>query len=245
MLAQIVKMVADAQRSRAPIQGLADKVVGNFVPTVVAVAAITFGIWYFFGPEPRLAYAIVNAVAVLIIACPCAFGLATPMSIMVGIGRGAQEGVLVKNAEGLELLGKVRSGRRGQDRDFDGRTATVVDVIPNDGVRRTTLVQLAASLERSSEHPLAAAIVRGAQKTEKDFVTNDRIPFRDRGRRRRESIEGRQVIVGKSKFLEAERVEVPQRLARARGELQAEGKTVLLRLESTVARPDCSRSQTR
>ena len=109
MLSQIVEMVAEAQRSRAPIQGLADKVAGWFVPAVIAIAVITFVAWSFIGPEPRLAYAIVNAVAVLIIACPCALGLATPMSVMVGVGRGAQAGVLIKNAEAIELMEKVRT----------------------------------------------------------------------------------------------------------------------------------------
>ena len=115
LLGQIVNMVAEAQRSRAPIQGLADKVAGIFVPAVLAVSVLTFVVWMWLGPEPRLAHAIVNAVAVLIIACPCALGLATPMSIMVGVGRGAQEGVLVKNAEALERLGESHHARRGQD----------------------------------------------------------------------------------------------------------------------------------
>jgi P-type Cu+ transporter len=163
VLARIVNMVADAQRSRAPIQGLVDKVAAVFVPTVITVAAITFVLWFFFGPEPRLAYAIVNAVAVLIIACPCALGLATPMSIMVGVGRGAQAGVLVKNAEALELLGKVEWLIVDKTGTLTEGRPQLVNVIPFAGFDETGLVQLAASLERSSEHPLAAAVVRGAE----------------------------------------------------------------------------------
>ena len=121
VLSQIVEMVAQAQRSRAPIQGLADKVASWFVPTVIVVAIITLFMWYFVGPEPRLAYAIVNAVAVLIIACPCALGLATPMSVMVGVGRGAQAGVLIKKAEAIEVDGKGGHARGRQDRHADRR----------------------------------------------------------------------------------------------------------------------------
>lgn len=203
MLARIVNMVAEAQRSRAPIQGLADKVAGIFVPTVVAVAAITFAIWFFFGPEPRLACAIVNAVAVLIIACPCALGLATPMSIMVGVGRGAQEGVLVKNAEALELLGKVEWLVVEKTGTLTEGRPQLVDVIPLEGCDEKTLVQLAASLERSSEHPLAAAVVRGAEASKLPLL--DAAEFRSAtaggvaGK-----IAGRNVLVGKVKFLETE-----------------------------------------
>ncbi|ODU23910.1 MAG: copper-translocating P-type ATPase [Verrucomicrobia bacterium SCN 57-15] len=163
LLAQIVNLVADAQRSRAPIQGLADKVASIFVPSVVAVAVITFALWMLFGPEPRLAYAIVNAVAVLIIACPCALGLATPMSIMVGVGRGAQEGVLVKNAEALERLEKVTTLVVDKTGTLTEGKPRLVDAVTNDGFDKDELLRLAASLEQSSEHPLAAAIVAGAK----------------------------------------------------------------------------------
>jgi len=163
MLAQIVRMVGQAQRSRAPIQRLADRVAGWFVPLVIAIAALTFIAWAVFGPEPRLAHAIVNAVAVLIIACPCALGLATPMAIMVGTGRGAHGGVLIKNAEALETLEKVdtlvidKTGTltEGKPR-FTGATA-------QPGFSEDELLRLAASLERSSEHPLAGAIVAAAE----------------------------------------------------------------------------------
>ncbi len=163
MLAQIVNMVAEAQRSRAPIQGMADKVATIFVPTVVAVAILTFALWMGFGPEPRLAYAIVNAVAVLIIACPCALGLATPMSIMVGIGRGAQEGVLMKSAEALERLEKITTLIVDKTGTLTEGKPRLMETITVEGFEQNELLRLAASLEQSSEHPLAAAIVNGAK----------------------------------------------------------------------------------
>ena len=163
LLGQIVNMVAEAQRSRAPIQGLADKVASIFVPVVLAVSALTFVLWMWLGPEPTLAYAIVNAVAVLIIACPCALGLATPMSIMVGVGRGAQEGVLVKNAEALERLEKVTTLVMDKTGTLTEGKPTLMDVLPTGGFDAKELLRLAASLEQGSEHPLAAAIVQGAK----------------------------------------------------------------------------------
>src|SRR5450755_2543656 len=163
LLSQIVKMVADAQRSRAPIQRLADQVAGWFVPTVIAVALVAFGAWAFFGPEPRFAYGLVAAVTVLIIACPCALGLATPMSIMVGVGRGAQEGVLVKNAEALERLEKVTTLVVDKTGTLTEGKPKLMDVLPADGFDAKEFLRLAASLEQASEHPLAAAIVRGAK----------------------------------------------------------------------------------
>jgi P-type Cu+ transporter len=163
LLAQIVRMVSEAQRSRAPIQRLADVVAAWFVPAVVLVAAVAFVVWWVWGPEPRLAHAVVNAVAVLIIACPCALGLATPMSIMVGTGKGASMGVLIKHAEALEVLEQVdtlvvdKTGTLTR-----GRPAlTTVQAVP--GVDEDALLRLAASLERASEHPLAAAVVAGAE----------------------------------------------------------------------------------
>ena len=163
LLAQIVAMVADAQRSRAPIQGLADKVASIFVPTVVLCSIVTFLLWWFVGPEPRLAHAIVNAVAVLIIACPCALGLATPMSIMVGVGRGAQEGVLVKNAESLERLEKVTTLIVDKTGTLTEGRPSLVELLPTADVQEAELLRLAASLETQSEHPLAAAIVTAAK----------------------------------------------------------------------------------
>ena len=163
LLGQIVNMVAEAQRSRAPIQGLADKVAGIFVPVVLAVSVLTFVLWMWLGPEPKLAHAIVNAVAVLIIACPCALGLATPMSIMVGVGRGAQEGVLVKNAEALERLEKVTTLVVDKTGTLTEGKPKLVDVLPTGGFDAKEFLRLAASLEQNSEHPLAAAIVQGAK----------------------------------------------------------------------------------
>ena len=163
MLARIVKMVAEAQRSRAPIQRLADTVAAYFVPAVLIVAVLTFITWAAFGPEPRLAYALINSVAVLIIACPCALGLATPMSIMVAVGRGATAGVLVKNAESLEVMEKVNTLVVDKTGTLTEGKPHLVTVIPLAGWSETDLLRLAASLEQSSEHPLAAAIVRGTQ----------------------------------------------------------------------------------
>jgi len=226
LLARIVQMVADAQRSRAPIQGLVDKVSGIFVPAVASIAALTFLIWYFFGPEPRLAYAIVNAVAVLIIACPCALGLATPMAIMVGVGRGAQAGVLVKNAEALEHLGKVTYLVVDKTGTLTEGRPKLTDVLPGSGLADAELIRFAAALERSSEHPLAAAIVRGAE--EMKILLPEVADFRSvtaggvAG-----TVEGKSVLVGKAKFLEAEGVPVEATDERRAAELQRDGKTVL------------------
>ncbi len=163
LLAQIVRMVSEAQRSRAPIQRLADRVAGYFVPAVVAAAVVTFIVWAEIGPAPRLAYALVNAVAVLIIACPCAFGLATPMSIMVGTGRGAMAGVLIKNAESLERLEKVNTLVVDKTGTLTEGKPRLVTVWPAEPGGETKLLQIAASLERASEHPLAAAILASAK----------------------------------------------------------------------------------
>ncbi|MDR3677839.1 MAG: copper-translocating P-type ATPase, partial [Acidobacteriota bacterium] len=162
LVAQIVAMVGEAQRSRAPIQQLADVVASYFVPTVVGIAAVTFAAWSIFGPQPRFAYALINAVAVLIIACPCALGLATPMSIMVGVGRGAQAGVLIRNAEALEVLAKVNTlviDKTGTLTEGKPRLAAIK---PQPGWNELEVLRLAASLERGSEHPLAGAILSAA-----------------------------------------------------------------------------------
>ncbi|PWB60292.1 MAG: haloacid dehalogenase, partial [Bradyrhizobiaceae bacterium] len=162
MLAQIVQMVAAAQRSRAPIQRLADQVSGWFVPAVIAVALLAFAAWSLYGPDPRFAYGLVAAVAVLIIACPCALGLATPMSIMVGVGRGAQAGVLIKNAEALERLEKVDTLVIDKTGTLTEGKPKVVAIVPAQGHDEAEILRLAASVERASEHPLAAAIVAAA-----------------------------------------------------------------------------------
>ena len=203
LLGQIVNMVAEAQRSRAPIQGLADRVAGIFVPVVLAVSVLTFILWIWLGPEPRLAYAMVNAVAVLIIACPCALGLATPMSIMVGVGRGAREGVLVKNAEALERLEKVNTLVVDKTGTLTEGKPKLVDVLPADGVDAADLLRLVASLEQKSEHPLGAAIVAGAK--ERGLGLEDVQDFRSvtaggvLG-----TVAGRPVIVGKVGLLRSE-----------------------------------------
>jgi P-type Cu+ transporter len=162
LLAQIVRMVSEAQRTRAPIQRLADIVSSYFVPAVIGIGALTFIIWSLFGPEPRLAYALVNAVSVLIIACPCALGLATPMSIMVATGRGAMAGVLIKNAEALEVLEKVDTLVVDKTGTLTEGKPRLVSVVARPGQDETALLNLAARLEQGSEHPLAAAIVAGA-----------------------------------------------------------------------------------
>ena len=176
LLGQIVSMVAGAQRSRAPIQGLADKVAGIFVPVVLAVSMLTFVLWMWLGPEPKLAHAIINAVAVLIIACPCALGLATPMSIMVGIGRGAQLGVLMKSAEALERLEKVTTLVVDKTGTLTEGKPKLVDILPKGGFDAKDFLRLTASLEQNSEHPLAAAIVR--ETTEQGIALEAVIDFR-------------------------------------------------------------------
>jgi Cu+-exporting ATPase len=163
LLAQIVQMVSAAQRSRAPVQKLADRVAGYFVPAVVLVAVLTFGLWAAFGPQPKMAHALLNAVAVLIIACPCALGLATPMAIMVGTGRGALAGILIKNAEALETLEKVDTVVVDKTGTLTEGRPRVVDVVATQGWNDEQVLRVAASLERSSEHPLAAAILKGAK----------------------------------------------------------------------------------
>jgi Cu+-exporting ATPase len=161
LLAQIVRMVAEAQRSRAPIQALADKVAGWFVPAVLAVSAATFAAWLLIGPEPRLSHALVNAVAVLIIACPCALGLATPMSIMVGTGRGASAGVLVRNAEALEVTETIDTLVVDKTGTLTLGRPQLVEVAAHGGFAPDDLLRCAASFEQGSEHPLAAVIVAG------------------------------------------------------------------------------------
>jgi Cu+-exporting ATPase len=169
LLSQIVKMVAEAQRSRAPIQRLADQVAGWFVPVVIVVALVAFGVWAWFGPEPRMAFGLVAAVSVLIIACPCALGLATPMSIMVGVGRGAQAGVLIKNAEALERMEKIDTLVVDKTGTLTEGKPKVVAIVAAAGFQESEILQLAASVERASEHPLADAIVRAAKERSLDL----------------------------------------------------------------------------
>jgi Cu+-exporting ATPase len=226
LLGQIVKMVAEAQRSRAPIQGLADRVAGIFVPVVLAVSVLTFVLWIWLGPEPRLGHALVNAVAVLIIACPCALGLATPMSIMVGVGRGAQEGVLVKNAEALERLEKIDTLVVDKTGTLTEGKPKLREVLPIGGWEATEFLRLAASLEQASEHPLAGAIVRGAK--EKSLVLAAVDNFRSvTGGGVCGIVAGRSVMIGKPGFLQNEKVTGLELLAASAVKLQEEGGTAV------------------
>ena len=200
MLSQIVHMVAEAQRSRAPIQKLADKVSGWFVPAVVLVSVVTFIVWNIIGPDPRLAHALVNAIAVLIIACPCALGLATPMSIMVGTGRGAQVGVLVKNAEALELMEKIDTLVIDKTGTLTVGKPKLIEVKPASGFDQFEVLRLSAALEKGSEHPLAAAIVSGAEERGVDLpATSDFASHTGKGVSG--SVDGRNVALGNKVLL--------------------------------------------
>jgi Cu+-exporting ATPase len=226
LLGQIVSMVAEAQRSRAPIQALADRVAGIFVPAVMAVSVLSFVLWLWLGPEPKLTFAIVNAVAVLIIACPCALGLATPMSIMVGIGRGAQEGVLVKNAEALERLEKIDTLVIDKTGTLTEGRPKLTEVLPAAGIGSDELLRLAASLEQNSEHPLAAAIVRGAQ--ERGLALDPVTGFMAvAGGGVVGTVAGRLVKIGHAEFMKREAVGGLELLEHAATPLQAGGKSVM------------------
>jgi Cu+-exporting ATPase len=225
LLAQIVRMVSEAQRSRAPIQRLADTVSGWFVPMVIVAAIVTFAVWSAYGPEPRLAYALVNAVAVLIIACPCALGLATPMSIMVGTGRGAELGVLIRNAEALETLEQVTTLVVDKTGTLTEGKPHLVTVEPHAGFDAHTLLQLAASLEHVSEHPLAAAIVAGA--TDRGVAMVEVKAFESvTGKGVAGMVEGRPVAIGNVLHLEALGVD-PGALRGRAEELRRDGQTVM------------------
>ncbi|HSQ14571.1 MAG TPA: copper-translocating P-type ATPase, partial [Candidatus Deferrimicrobium sp.] len=227
LLAQIVNLVAQAQRSRAPIQALADKVAAWFVPTVLGVSALTFAAWMIWGPEPRLAYAITNAVAVLIIACPCALGLATPMSVMVGIGRGAQIGVLIRNAEAIEKLAQLNTLAVDKTGTLTEGKPKLVQIVPINGFSDTDLLRLAASLEQSSEHPLAHAVVMAAR--ERQLSLENAVDFQSTtaggvtG-----TIGGRMVAVGKADFLREIGVRDTSALESLAAPHQAEGATAIL-----------------
>ena len=226
LLAQIVHMVSEAQRSRAPIQRLADVTAGYFVPAVIGVALATLVIWGIWGPEPRLAHAIVNAVAVLIIACPCALGLATPMSIMVGTGRGATLGVLIKNAEALETMAKVNTLVVDKTGTLTEGKPKLTSVVPLDGFEEGVVLWLGASLERASEHPLAAAIVQGAQ--ERNIVLTAVSEFRSiTGKGVLGTVEGRTVALGNIKLFEELHIDTGELPARAEA-LRSDGQTVML-----------------
>ena len=225
LLAQIVQMVAEAQRSRAPIQKLADVVSSYFVPAVVAIAVVTFVVWSIWGPEPRMAYGLVNAVAVLIIACPCALGLATPMSIMVATGKGAQSGVLFKNAEAIEVLRKVDTLVVDKTGTLTEGKPKLVSVVTAAGIDEATLLRLAASLERSSEHPLAAAIVAGAE--ERGIQLVEAVAFDSiTGKGVRGEVDDRIVLLGNRALLDQFKID-PGELAAKAEQLRADGQTVM------------------
>ncbi len=226
VLARIVKMVADAQRSRAPIQALADKVAGYFVPTVLAVAVLTFIVWIWLGPQPRFAHAIVNAVAVLIIACPCALGLATPMSVMVGIGRGAQAGILIRNAEAIEILERVTTVVVDKTGTLTEGKPRLAQIVPVNGVTEDELLLAAASVEQNSEHPLAAAIVHGAK--ERNVKLQPATDFNSMtGGGVVGKIGGREIVVGQLKFLQARGILDLENVETKATTLQAEGQSVM------------------
>jgi len=226
LLSQIVQMVAEAQRSRAPIQKLADQVSGYFVPAVICAAVLTFVIWSVTGPAPAVAYAMVNAVSVLIIACPCALGLATPMSIMVGVGKAAQHGILVKNAEAIERAEKVNCLLTDKTGTLTAGKPRVTQVIPDAEAGADKLLQYAVSLEQNSEHPLARAIVDSARARNlpplpvEDFVSST-------GGGVAGTVGGRKVLVGKERFIEGAGVKIAPELRSQALELQAEARTVV------------------
>lgn len=225
MLARIVQMVADAQRSRAPIQRMADQVSAWFVPLVIFVAAAAFTAWMLFGPEPRFTYGLVAAVAVLIIACPCALGLATPMSIMVGVGRGAQHGVLIKNAEALERMEKVDTLVVDKTGTLTEGKPSVTAIIATQGQSEEGLLRLAAGVERASEHPLALAIVTAAEKRKIPIPTVSDFDS-PTGKGALGVVEGRKIVIGQDVFLTGLGINLTELRARA-DELRADGATAV------------------
>jgi Cu+-exporting ATPase len=233
LLSQIVQMVASAQRSRAPIQRLADQVSAWFVPAVIAAAIAAFGAWAMFGPEPRFSYALVAAVSVLIIACPCALGLATPMSIMVGVGRGAQAGVLIKNAEALERMEKIDTLVIDKTGTLTEGRPKVASVLPAPGFDEAQVLKLAASVERGSEHPLAAAIVAAAAERKLELATASNFDS-PAGKGVTGTVEGKKIALGNARFLSELNIDtsaVREEAERLRGDgatavfLAVDGKT--------------------
>lgn len=225
LLAQIVQMVAEAQRSRAPIQKLADRVSAYFVPIVIAIACITFVAWSVFGPEPPMVHGLVNAVAVLIIACPCALGLATPMAIMVATGKGAQSGVLFKNAEAIEVLQEIDTLVVDKTGTLTEGRPKLVSVVPTKGIDERELLRLAASLERGSEHPLAAAIVGGAE--ERGIQLTEATAFQSlSGKGVTGEVDGHRVSLGNRALLEELGTDAGE-LSEQAENLRASGQTVM------------------
>jgi Cu+-exporting ATPase len=225
LLSQIVQMVAEAQRSRAPIQRLADVVSGYFVPAVILIAIVTFFVWTMIGPEPRLAYAIINAVSVLIIACPCALGLATPMSIMVATGKGAHAGVLFRNAETIEVLREIDTLVMDKTGTLTEGKPKLITVAPAGGFDEKTVLQLAASLERGSEHPLATAIVSGAEERGVTLVKAESFESLT-GKGVKGSVNGRSVALGNRALLDDLGINAYELAERAE-QYRSDGQTVM------------------
>jgi Cu+-exporting ATPase len=245
MLARIVQMVAEAQRSRAPIQKLADVVAGYFVPGVIGAAIVTFLIWGLFGPAPRLPFALINAVAVLIIACPCALGLATPMSVMVAMGKGATMGVLFKDAKAIEVMRKIDTLVVDKTGTLTEGKPKLTSVVVTGEVDEAELLRLTASLERASEHPLAAAIVRGAEERGVNLVTVDAFESVT-GKGIRGTIAGRSIAVGNRALIDELKIDAGI-LAAER--FRADGQTVVFaiidgRLSGLIAVADEIKSST-
>lgn len=226
VLAQIVHMVSEAQRSRAPIQKIADRISGYFVPSVMGISLATFIVWFLSGPEPRLAYALVNAIAVLIVACPCALGLATPMSVMVGIGRGAHAGILIKNAEAIEKAEKITHVLTDKTGTLTEGRPRVITAIAAPGIDQRQFLSLVVSLEQNSEHPLARSIVDFAN--EQDIRPQGVENFESvTGGGIKGSVGGASVLVGKQKFIEASRINIPLAVAQQALDLENRAQTVV------------------
>ena len=225
LLSQIIHMVNNASRSKAPIQNLADKISGYFVPVVIVISIITFILWKFLGPEPTLVYAFVNAIAVLIIACPCALGLATPMSVMVGVGKGAQEGVLIKNAESLEKLNKVDVLIVDKTGTITEGKPSVEEVISTSTYSKDELIQLVASVNSQSEHPLAEATVEYAKKSKVDFLKIDDFDSIT-GMGVKAIINDKIVLIGNEKLMSEHSIQVTGEIAERSKAQQEKGKTV-------------------
>jgi len=226
LLSQIVKMAADAQRSRAPIQKLADQISGYFVPVVLGCAAAAFIIWSIFGPPPALAYALISAISVLIIACPCALGLATPMSIMVGVGIGAQSGILIKNAEAIQKCEKVTHILTDKTGTLTAGKPQVTAVIPASGWDEKSLLSLAASIEQSSEHPLARCVVDYAKEKNYELAPVDGFQSVT-GKGVKGKVNGKAVLLGKQKFIEDNGITLLEELKKNSGELQERAETII------------------
>ena len=233
LLAQIVRMVAEAQRTRAPIQNLADVVSSYFVPAVVVIALAAFIVWSIYGPPPAMAFGLISAVSVLIIACPCALGLATPMSIMVGTGRGAQSGVLIRNAEALERMEKIDTLVVDKTGTLTEGKPKLTSIVAIEGVAESRLLQIAASLERGSEHPLAAAILRGAEDRGVELASvSDFVSITGKGVAG--TLGGKQVALGNLRFAESI-ASVPQTLKDRSDALRRSGETVVFLIDGSHA----------